>query len=70
MQDLNEEAVLPFPEASFDAVVCSSAIQYFTNPEKVRQKLSILEYENIHFRICSSAIQYITNPEKVSALPA
>mmetsp|Transcript_5354 Transcript_5354/g.11884 ORF Transcript_5354/g.11884 Transcript_5354/m.11884 type:complete len:457 (+) Transcript_5354:932-2302(+) len=35
VQDLNAEPLLPFPDASFDAVVCSSAIQYFTNPEQV-----------------------------------
>jgi len=35
VHDLNAEPVLPFEDESFDAVVCSSAIQYFTQPEKV-----------------------------------
>eukprot|EP00802_Teleaulax_amphioxeia_P014971 Tamp_15051.p1 GENE.Tamp_15051~~Tamp_15051.p1 ORF type:complete len:297 (-),score=75.12 Tamp_15051:685-1503(-) len=35
VHDLNARAKLPFDDDSFDAVVCASAIQYYTQPEAV-----------------------------------
>ncbi|EKX47614.1 hypothetical protein GUITHDRAFT_157604 [Guillardia theta CCMP2712] len=35
VQDLNEDPVLPFEDERFDAVVCASSVQYFTQPELV-----------------------------------
>ncbi len=35
VQDLNAEPRLPYPEASFDAVLCAVSIQYLTRPVEV-----------------------------------
>jgi hypothetical protein len=35
VHELNENPKLPFADGSFDAVVCASAIQYYTQPEAV-----------------------------------
>jgi SAM-dependent methyltransferase len=32
VQDLNSTPALPFPEASYDAVLCTASIEYLTNP--------------------------------------
>ena len=40
VHDLNALPQLPFEDNSFDAVICASAIQYFTQPEKVLAEAS------------------------------
>jgi SAM-dependent methyltransferase len=35
VRDLNAEPVLPFPDASFDAVLCAVSVQYLTRPVEV-----------------------------------
>ena len=35
VHNLNREPVLPFPDASFDAVVCAVSVQYLTMPVEV-----------------------------------
>lgn len=35
VHDLNRQPVLPFPDASFDAVLCALSIEYLTNPVAV-----------------------------------
>jgi SAM-dependent methyltransferase len=35
VHNLNREPVLPFPDASFDAVVCAVSVQYLTRPVEV-----------------------------------
>lgn len=35
VHDLNRQPVLPFPDASFDAVVCTVSFEYLTQPEKI-----------------------------------
>ena len=40
VQDLNKEPVLPFPDASFDAVVCAVSIDYMTRPREVMAEVA------------------------------
>ncbi len=35
VHNLNREPALPFPDASFDAVVCAVSVQYLTRPVEV-----------------------------------
>ncbi len=35
VRDLNAEPILPFPDASFDAVLCAVSVQYLTRPVEV-----------------------------------
>ena len=35
MQNLNAEPVLPFGDATFDAVICNVSVQYLEYPEQV-----------------------------------
>ena len=35
VQDLNREPVLPYPDSSFDAVLCAVSVQYLTRPVEV-----------------------------------
>jgi len=35
LQDLNRSPLLPFPDAAFDAVVCSVSVQYLIHPDVV-----------------------------------
>ncbi len=37
--DLNAEAKLPYPSASFDVVVCTASIDYLTRPLEVMQEV-------------------------------
>ena len=37
--DLNVEAKLPYPSASFDVVVCTASIDYLTRPLEVMQEV-------------------------------
>lgn len=38
VHDLNVDPGLPYPDKSFDAVICNLSIEYLTNPEKVVQE--------------------------------
>ena len=35
MHDLNKDPSLPFPEATFDAVICAVSIDYMKRPREV-----------------------------------
>jgi SAM-dependent methyltransferase len=35
VQDLNRDPQLPYPDGSFDAVVCTASIEYLTSPQQV-----------------------------------
>ena len=55
VHDLNARAKLPFDDDSFDAVVCASAIQYYTQPEAVLAGM----YVCIYIWTCMHACMYI-----------
>lgn len=39
VQDLNADPVLPFAEASFDAVICTASVEYLTHPLAVTEEI-------------------------------
>jgi ubiquinone/menaquinone biosynthesis C-methylase UbiE len=48
VQDLNKEPALPFPDASFDAVICAVSIDYMTRPREVLAEVArVLDKEGL-----------------------
>ena len=54
VQDLNQNPVLPFESASFDAVVCTVSVEYLTNPLAVFNEVARVLRPDGHFIVTFS----------------
>jgi hypothetical protein len=56
---VNANPKLPFADGSFDAVVCASAIQYYTQPEAVLAGVCVCVCVCIWTRLSNTTHMYI-----------